>query len=157
MSIRQRLMWIAELEYHPYVLVHLEPVLKIAAEHGILIEAFGPLTPVLRHPDGGPLKPVLERIAQRISKDSGQKLDSTTVLLLWTLQKGVVAVTTSKNEQRIKGLADVEHLPDLTAEEMEEIEKIGRSHHYRYYIVSYQPPDTLARSVADHCIAGTHD
>ncbi|AAW42373.1 conserved hypothetical protein [Cryptococcus deneoformans JEC21] len=123
-----------QLEYHPYVLVHLEPVLKIAAEHGILIEAFGPLTPVLRHPDGGPLKPVLERIAQRISKDNGQKLDSTTVLLLWTRQKGVVAVTTSKNEQRIKGLADVEHLPDLTAEEMEEIEKIGRSHHYRYYI-----------------------
>ena len=54
----------SELEYHPFVLSHLAPVLAIHQEQGILVEAFGPLTPLLRHPShGGPLKPVISRIA----------------------------------------------------------------------------------------------
>ncbi|WVQ70961.1 hypothetical protein IAR50_000486 [Cryptococcus sp. DSM 104548] len=122
-----------QLEYHPYVLAHLEPVSKICKEHGITIEAYGPLTPVLRHPTGGPLKPVLERIAQRLSKDTGRELDSTVVLLLWTIQSGVVAITTSKNEERIKGFALFDELPDLTAEEVKEITDVGKTHHFRYY------------------------
>ncbi|ODO07234.1 aldose reductase [Cryptococcus wingfieldii CBS 7118] len=122
-----------QIEFHPYVLVHLEPVLKIAKEHGIVIEAYGPLTPVLRHPTGGPLKPVLERIAQRLSKDAGKELDSTAVLLLWTIQSGVVVITTSKNEERIKGLAALDSVPDLTAEELKEITDVGKTHHFRYY------------------------
>lgn len=33
-----------ELEYHPYVLSHLEPVLKLQDEHKIVTESYGPLT-----------------------------------------------------------------------------------------------------------------
>ncbi|WVQ70962.1 hypothetical protein IAR50_000487 [Cryptococcus sp. DSM 104548] len=122
-----------QLEFHPYVLVHIEPILKICKEHNILIEAYGPLTPILRHPDGGPLKPVLERIAKRLSKDTGKELDSTVVLLLWTIQQGAVALTTSKNEDRIKGFAAFDELPDLTAEEVKEITDVGKTFHFRYY------------------------
>lgn len=127
-----------QFEYHPYVLAHLKPVLEIGKKHGILTEAFGPLTPLLRHPTGGPLKPVLTRIAQCVSSsnpDLPVKVDEVTVLLLWTRATGAVAVTASGNPGRIQGLADIAHLPGdlLTAEEVEEISRVGQTVHFRYY------------------------
>jgi len=123
-----------QLEYHPYLLAHLEPLLKLQAEHGIVTESYGPLTPILRHP-GGPLKPVLEKIAERLSKDTGKSVDLATVLLLWTKAQGVVAVTASGNAGRIKQLAEIAHLPDglLKQEEIDEITKVGKTIHFRHY------------------------
>ncbi|WVO17897.1 hypothetical protein L204_105595 [Cryptococcus depauperatus] len=122
-----------QLEYHPYVLAHLEPLLKLQAEHQIVTEAYGPLTPVLRHPDGGPLKPILERIAERLSKEAGKPVNATDVLILWTIQNNVVAVTTSKTPERIHKLIEIDGLPDLTKEELDEITQVGKTYHYRYY------------------------
>ncbi|ORY89678.1 conjugated polyketone reductase C1 [Leucosporidium creatinivorum] len=123
-----------QLEYHPFVLTHLQPVLDIQAEHGIITEAYGPLSPLLRHSTGGgPLKPILQRIAHRISSETGREVDSAAALLLWTRAKGVVAVTASGNEERIKKLAAVQYLPDLTKEEVAEIEEVGRKIHFRAY------------------------
>ncbi|ODN84498.1 hypothetical protein, variant 3 [Cryptococcus amylolentus CBS 6039] len=129
-----------QLEYHPYVLTHLAPILKIGKEHNIITESYGALTPILRHPTGGPLKPVLERIAQRLSKDTGKELDSTAVLILWTIQKGVIAVTTSKTDKRIESLVAIDDLPDLTAEEVKEIEEVGSKVHFRHYTVRTLSP-----------------
>jgi diketogulonate reductase-like aldo/keto reductase len=117
-----------ELEYHPYLLSHLAPVLDIHAKHGIVAEAYGPLTPVIRHP-GGPLKPVLEKIAK------AHDVDTATVLLRWTIQSGVVAVTSSKNEERIKGYTKLWEF-ELSPEEVKEIEEAGKKVHFRYYAVS---------------------
>ncbi|GAA5906990.1 hypothetical protein JCM6882_000021 [Rhodosporidiobolus microsporus] len=122
-----------QLEYHPYVLSHLGPLIQLQAEHNILFEAYGPLTPVLRHPTGGPIKPLLERAAARLSKEVGKEVDEAQVLLLWTRAKGVVAVTASGNEGRIKKLAAVQSLPDLTAEEVKDIEEVGRKVYFRHY------------------------
>ncbi|GAA5936368.1 hypothetical protein JCM10213_000298 [Rhodosporidiobolus nylandii] len=122
-----------QLEYHPYVLEHLDETLAIQQEHGILTEAYGPLTPVIRHPTGGPIKPILERIAARLSKESGKEVDAAQALLLWTRAKGVVAVTASGNEGRIEKLAATQSLPDLTKEEVEEVEAAGRKVYYRHY------------------------
>ncbi|KAF8161649.1 conjugated polyketone reductase C1 [Crassisporium funariophilum] len=123
-----------QLEYHPYTLAHLEPVLALHAKHGIVTASYGALTPVIRHPTGGPLKPVLERIAQRISKAAGKKLDSSIVLLLWTRAQGVVAVTTSANPDRIKALGEIATLPNLLEQsEIDEITNVGKSIHYRFY------------------------
>ncbi|WVF70607.1 hypothetical protein IAT40_005399 [Kwoniella sp. CBS 6097] len=122
-----------QFEFHPYVLTHLEPVLAIHAKHGIKIEAYGPLTPLLRHPTGGPIKPILERIAARIQKETGKQVDIANVLQLWTIQYGAVAVTTSTNAGRIKKLAEVDGLPNLTSEEVKEIEEAGKKVHFRHY------------------------
>jgi diketogulonate reductase-like aldo/keto reductase len=97
-------------------------------------EAYGPLTPVLRHPTGGPLAPVLSRIAQRLHKDTGKPVDNASVLLLWTKATGVVAVTASGNPENIKKIALVQSLPDLTAEEVTEITETGKKIHFRYYV-----------------------
>ncbi|GAA6063078.1 hypothetical protein JCM10212_003136 [Sporobolomyces blumeae] len=122
-----------QLEYHPYVLEHLDPIIKIQEEHGILFEAYGPLSPLLRHKTGGPIKPILERIAKRLSSETGKDVDAAAVLLLWTRAKGVVAVTASGNEGRIKKLAQTQELPDLSKEEVDEIEKAGRKIYFRAY------------------------
>ena len=131
------LLTLAQLEYHPYTLTHLKPVLELQAKHGIVTETFGALTPVIRHPTGGPLKPVLERIAERISKVVGKKLDANIVLLLWTRAQGVVAVTASGNPDRIKGLGEIATLPDLLEkEEVDEITHFGETIHFRFYVSS---------------------
>jgi len=123
-----------QIEYHPYTLTHLEPVLEIHARYGIVTESFGPLTPILRHPTGGPLKPILARIAERLTQATGKTVDPVTVLLLWTRAQGVVAVTASGNADRIKALAEVYQLPDLLeASEVEEITRVGKTVHFRHY------------------------
>jgi len=123
-----------QVEYHPYVLAHLEPVLNLQKEHGIVTESYGPLTPWLRN-KGGRLDEVLTRIAERVRKDAkeGAKVDETSVLLLWTKAQGVVAITTSGTESRIRSLAATDDLPDLKPEEVEEITKIGKQVHFRHY------------------------
>ncbi|GAA5829088.1 hypothetical protein JCM3766R1_003930 [Sporobolomyces carnicolor] len=134
-----------QLEYHPYVLTSLDPVLEIQREHGIVTEAYGPLSPLLRHKTGGPIKPILERIAKRISSETGKDVDAAAALLLWTRAKGVVAVTASGNEGRIHKLAQTQDLPDLTQDEVDEIEQVGRKIHFRAYdehmCVDYPKPD----------------
>lgn len=139
---------VAELEYHPFVLTHLQPVLDIQAKHGIITTAFGPLTPILRHPSaGGPLKPILTRIAERL----GNGADAAAVLLLWTKAKGVGVVTASGNEGRIQGFARVQELMrkdvgeqgTLTKAEVDEIERVGRTIHFRGYVRVCRSPDLV--------------
>jgi diketogulonate reductase-like aldo/keto reductase len=137
----------AEIEYHPYVLASLDPILSICKANDIRIEAYGPLTPLLRHPSGGPIKPILSRIANRLSSATGKEIDEAGVLLLWTRAKGAVAISSSKNEGNIKKLVDVGRLPEntLTEDEVKEIETEGRKVHFRNYdehlTVDYAAPD----------------
>ena len=104
------------------------------AKYGIITQSYGPLTPILRHPTGGPLKPVLTKIAERITSSTGKSCDLAGVLLLWTIQKGVSAVTTSANADRIKAMASTEGLADLTEQDIKEIDDVGRKIHFRHYV-----------------------
>lgn len=127
-----------QIEYHPYTLAHLEPVLAFQEKHGIVTESYGTLTPTLRHPTGGPIKPVLERIAGRLNAadSQGLKLDASAVLLLWARAEGVVVVTASGSPERIAWLGKIAALPEglLTREEVEEIERVGKGVHFRHYV-----------------------
>ncbi|WRT63947.1 uncharacterized protein IL334_000874 [Kwoniella shivajii] len=122
-----------QLEYHPYVLSHLQPVLELGEKHGIVTESYGLLTPLLRHPTGGPIKPILERVAARLSKETGKDIDVATALLLWCLQKNVVAVTSSKNPVNLRKQVEAESLPPLMDEEVKEIDEAGKKVHFRHY------------------------
>lgn len=106
------------------------------AQHNIVVESYGPLSPVLRHKTGGPLKPVLQKIAQRLTKEAGWEVDEATVLLNWTIQKGVVAVTTSSKKENMEKMVRSEKLPELTQDEMSEIETVGKGIYFRAYPVS---------------------
>ncbi|KXN87087.1 NADPH-dependent conjugated polyketone reductase C1 [Leucoagaricus sp. SymC.cos] len=123
-----------QLEFHPYLLAHLEPVLEIHKKHGIITESYGSLTPLIRHPTGGPLRAALEMISTRISTTAGKQVNPTAVLLLWIRAQGAVAVTASGNAQRLQWLGEVAKLPQLlTEEEIERITNIGKTVHFRHY------------------------
>ena len=144
---RRNILYHLQIEYHPYVLAHLQPVLDIHEKHGIVTQSFGTLTPTLRHPTGGPLKPVLERISRRISQVTGKNLDPNVVLILWARAHGVVVVTASGNPERIKALGDVSTLPDiLLKDEIEEIDRVGKTIHYPLPVLRRDDGDGLPNS-----------
>lgn len=118
---------LSEIEFHPYVLTHLQPLLAIHRQRDIVTQAYASLVPTTRH-TAGPLNPVLERI----SKDVG--CDASGVLLLWVIAKGGVCITSSSDEERIKKIAAVDELRDLTAEEVQEIDRVGGSVHFRQWV-----------------------
>ncbi|ORX36957.1 NADP-dependent oxidoreductase domain-containing protein [Kockovaella imperatae] len=122
-----------QIECHPYVLAHIQPVLDIQTKHGIVTQSYAALTPVHSHPTGGPLKPILTKLAEKLSKESGVEIDAAGVLILWTVCKGFVCVTSSGNEERIRNMAATEKVRDLTKEEIEEIDRVGQKVHFRQW------------------------
>ncbi|KAK9894212.1 conjugated polyketone reductase C1 [Cystobasidium minutum MCA 4210] len=125
-----------QIEFHPLVLKHLEPVLAIHKEHNIITEAYGPLTASLRFPKErkNPLEATLQKISERLTKEAGEEVNDHAVTLLWVKAKGGVAVTSSGNPENIKGLARISRLKvALTPEEVAEIDSIGSQYHFRYY------------------------
>ncbi|PPQ74197.1 hypothetical protein CVT24_012716 [Panaeolus cyanescens] len=125
-----------QIEFHPYTIAHLEPLLNLHAQHGIVTASYGALTPLLRHPSGGgPLVPILERIASRLTSALKKPVEPTTVLLLWTRAQGAVVVTATKNSEIIKKLGEIAALPDdlLEQSEIDEITPVGKTIHFRHY------------------------
>ena len=69
-----------------------QPLLDYMKRRGILASSFGGLTPIARFP-GGPVDPVLARIAERLTAASGEPVTAAQVLHAWLLKKGVPYVT----------------------------------------------------------------
>lgn len=124
----------SEIEYHPYVMTHIEPVIELHAQYKIVTQAFASLAPTTRHPTGGPLAPVLKRLAEKLSSETGIEVDSSGVLLLWVMTKGGVCVTSSSDSARIQKMADLDRVRDLSQEELIEIEEAGRKVHFRQWV-----------------------
>jgi len=122
-----------QIEFHPYVWKAAEPIVKLCQEHGIVIESYGGLTPIVRVQDG-PLDPVLVSIRERLEKTGGHPVTTGQVLSKWILAKKAVVVTTTSKVSRIQEFLDVEKIPDLTAEEVETIEAAGAKLHKRVYL-----------------------
>ncbi|ORX36734.1 NADP-dependent oxidoreductase domain-containing protein [Kockovaella imperatae] len=120
-----------QIEMHPYVMSHLDAVFAIHKEHNIISAAYSPQAPLNLHPTGGPLKPVLEKIAAKYSKETGKEIDPHTVLLLWIRGKNAIAVTSTATPERIDKLAALDKLPDLFKEDVDEIERVGRTIYWR--------------------------
>ena len=115
-------------------MTHVEPLIKVHEKYGIVTQAFASLAPTTRHPTGGPLSPVLSKIAAKLSSESGVEVDASGVLLLWIMTKGGVCITSSSDPTRIKKMADLEKVRDLSKEELDEIEAEGRKIHFRQWV-----------------------
>lgn len=110
-----------------------------------MTQAFASLAPTTRHPTGGPLKPVLERIAKNLSESGGVEVDASGVLLLWVMAKGGVCITSSSDPARIRRMADLEKVRDLTAEEVKEIDEVGGKIHFRQWVSNAPNSDFSCR------------
>lgn len=115
-------------------MTHVQPVIDLQKKYQIVTQAYASLAPVTRHPTGGPLKPVLTRIASTITKESGVEVDEAGVLLLWIMAKGGVCITSSSDEKRIQKMADLENVRDLKAEEVAAIDEEGKKIHFRQWV-----------------------
>ncbi|KAI0748112.1 Aldo/keto reductase [Daedaleopsis nitida] len=122
-----------QIEYHPYVYKATVPILELHKKHNIVATSYGGLTPIVRQP-GGPVDPVLASIRQRLEKDSGKNVTDGQVLGLWLRYQGVVEVTTTSKEERVKEYIATQYLPDLTAEEVKAISDAGSQLHHRAFV-----------------------
>ncbi|KAK4101013.1 Aldo/keto reductase [Parathielavia hyrcaniae] len=117
-----------QIEYHPY-LQHEEQdggggLVQFHREKGIATVAYAALTAVVRAAPG-PVDGVYERLAGKYGVTIAD------VALRWCLDQGIVTVTTSSNEERLKHWIRRLPLFKLTPEEVDEIAKCGREKHYR--------------------------
>jgi len=114
-----------QIEFNPYLQ---QPKLQeYCKNHGIGIACYSPLGP-LTFKNDGPVNTVIDKIASKHGKTNAQ------VLLKWVIQKGYLAVTISRQEERAKeylGVLDKNFM--LTEEESKEIEEVGSTITFRKY------------------------
>jgi diketogulonate reductase-like aldo/keto reductase len=113
-------------------MTHVQPVIDLHAQYKIVTQAYASLAPTTRHPTGGPLKPVLARIASDLSSEV--EVDESGVLLLWIMAKGGVCITSSSSEARIQKMADLEKVRDLNEQEIQAIDAAGQKIHFRQWV-----------------------
>ena len=112
-----------QIEYHPY-LQHEGGLVEFHREKGIALEAYSPLTAVTKA-KGGPVDGVYQRLASKYGVGEGE------VALRWCLDQGIVPITTSSSEQRLRTY--LARLPKfkLTPREVDEIKEKGKEKHFR--------------------------
>ncbi|KAK6454770.1 aldose reductase [Scheffersomyces xylosifermentans] len=123
-----------QIEFHPYLQNQSPGIVQFAQENGILIESFGPLTPLFRIIDEDtkkevvdhPLKTVLPELAKKYNKTEAQ------ILLRWVLEKKALPITTSSKEDRIKEALEI-HKFELKPEDVELIDTEGAKFPYRAF------------------------
>ncbi|GMG54734.1 unnamed protein product [Ambrosiozyma monospora] len=120
-----------QIEFHPYLQNQSTGIIEYAEKNDILIEAYGPLTPIVRA-KGGPLDSVLDSLAEKYGKTTSQ------ILLKWVHKHGFVTVTTTSNEKRLDEILDVVNF-DLDDADFETITKVGNSHFFRAFPIPPLP------------------
>ena len=123
---------INQIEYHPY-LQHGDLV-RFHRDKGIALSGYGPLTPIVRARPG-PLDPVYERLA------SSYAVTEAEIALRWVIDMGIVAITTSSKEDRLKAMKATIPSFNLTPDEVQEIATVGNQKHYRAFWTSRFAPN----------------
>ncbi|GAA5996268.1 aldo/keto reductase [Rhodotorula paludigena] len=110
-----------QIEFHPFMYEAGEELYQFCKKHDIVLEAYGPTSPVLRFSGGefdGVLDKVTKAVAQRADKD---KVEPSQVLLRLAAQRGAIVVTTSSKDWRMKEQLAAGALPELTQQEIDEL------------------------------------
>lgn len=130
---------INQIEYHPY-LQHITQdrktdLLAYHRDKGIALSGYGGLSAITRAAPG----PVDAKYAELAAKYNVTAAD---VALRWTLDTGVVAITTSSREDRLQHyLATLPNF-SLTDDEVKAISELGFEKHYRgFWKTKYDEDD----------------
>jgi diketogulonate reductase-like aldo/keto reductase len=110
-----------QIEYHPY-LQHGD-LLDFHNKHRIATVAYGPLSAVTKA-SPGPLDEIYKELARKYGVSEAE------VALRWCIDRGVVALTTSDKERRLKQYLRVADFK-LTPKEVDEIGEVGKQKHFR--------------------------
>lgn len=110
-----------QIEYHPY-LQH-GNLIPFHQTHKIATAAYGPLTAITKA-SPGPLDQTYKQLARKYG------VGETEIALRWCIDQGVVALTTSDKEQRLKSYLKVSEFK-LAPKEIETISEVGQEKHFR--------------------------
>lgn len=130
---------INQIEYHPY-LQHVtqdreSDLRAYHREKGIALSGYGGLSAITRAAPG-PVDAVYAELAEKYGVTTGD------VALRWTLDTGVVAITTSAREDRLQHYLATLPSFKLTEEEVEKISDEGFKKHYRgFWAIQYDEDD----------------
>lgn len=113
---------INQIEYHPY-LQHQGLIPFQHAKHNIATAAYASLTPVTKAKPG-PCDALLEDLSKKYSVGEGE------IALRWCIDQGIVTITTSGKEERLKDYLRALEFK-LTPEEVKDIAAAGEMKHYR--------------------------
>ncbi|PAV17568.1 Aldo keto reductase [Pyrrhoderma noxium] len=125
-----------QIEYHPLVADKLAPLIAFSREHGITTASYGGLTPILpSRIKSSELSTVRENIISTLTTIGSTRGSATPnqILLKWLQSQGVIAVTTSSKESRLKEYLDAENLAELSEEELDTIRKSIGGVHFRAF------------------------
>ena len=122
---------INQIEYHPY-LQH-GNLISFQREHNIATSAYGPLTAVVRAKPG-PLDGTYDHLARKYGVTPGE------IALRWVIDQGIVALTTSGSEDRLKAYQKVAQFK-LTPKEVEGISELGKQKNFRGFWKNKFGPD----------------
>jgi diketogulonate reductase-like aldo/keto reductase len=122
---------INQIEYHPY-LQH-GNLVEFHQKNNIAISAYAGLTAVTKA-KGGPLDSTYDALARKYGVTPGE------VALRWIIDQGMVAITTSQSEDRLRAYQKVAQFK-LTPKEVEEIAEIGKQKHFRGFWTNKFAPD----------------
>lgn len=120
-----------QIEYHPY-LQHLD-LPAFHKDHGITLEAYAPLAAITRAKPG-PVDKIYARLSKKYNTTEGG------IALRWCIDQGIVAVTTTTKESRLKANLEINDFK-LSAEDIEEIAEAGRKKHFRLFWTDKFDPD----------------
>ncbi|WVR04010.1 hypothetical protein IAU60_001009 [Kwoniella sp. DSM 27419] len=120
-----------QIEFHPYNWhpANMQRLVQFHQKHDIHIEAYGPLVPLV-HSTGGPVDPIVKRIAKE------RQIEESQVLLKWSegKTKGVVVTTSRQAERQKIQLEAITKLDPLSDAEVEEISEAGKGRYYRAFM-----------------------
>lgn len=122
---------INQIEYHPY-LQH-GNLIDFHREHNIATSAYAPLTAVVKAKPG-PLDGTYDHLARKYGVTPGE------IALRWVIDQGIVALTTSGSEDRLKAYQKVAQFK-LTPKEVEEISELGKQKNFRSFWKNKFGPD----------------
>lgn len=114
---------INQIEYHPY-LQHGD-LIPFHKKHNIATAAYGPLTAFTKA-EPGPLDETYEQLAKKYGVSEAE------IALRWCIDQGIIALTTSDKEQRLKSYLKVSEFK-LTPKEIETISELGQEKHFRAF------------------------
>ena len=120
-----------QIEFHPYL--QRTELLALHKQHGIATTAYSPLTAATRAAPG-PLDDYFAALSKKYAVSAGE------ISLRWCIDQDIVPITTSSKEQRLSDMLRIFTF-SLTPKEVEEITRIGNTHHFRGYWTDKFAPD----------------
>lgn len=122
-----------QIEYHPYN--QQDDLLAFHKEHGIVTAAYGSLVPLTTFAGvSKEFDATLEELSKKHQRSKGQ------ILLRWAIDQGVVVVTTTQKEQRLKEYLKVLEF-QLSEEDIQLIKSKGKGIVKRAFWTKYLGPN----------------